>query len=288
MDSSSILVTGASGFIGAAVVEELIRQGQHFTCLGRVQKSHSNILCENFNLEQETEIEELLERITPKLVLHLAWKGIPDLSEEMSRINYNNSLNFIRSALRFGAKRIVIAGSCLEYGEIEGQVSEEDLTVNPTPFGRVKSELFQTALHEAKDKTCQVLSGRIFFAYGLGQRAGALIPSLLRTIESGGVVTLRSPGASQDFVEVSDVASALVLLLLNESAQEGVYNIGSGILTPTDTIAAKMSKILGRNYESSFNGVPKGLFANNNKLRKLGWSSKLSIEAGLERYTLGQ
>jgi nucleoside-diphosphate-sugar epimerase len=283
-----ILVTGASGFIGSAVVEELIARNCNFVCIGQKPPLQKDANWTHVDLEKDSEVDQYLVNNAPSLILHLAWIGIPDLSEEMSERNYQMSWKFIQKLLRFGAKRIVLAGSCLEYGQSEGQVDEESPLVDPAPFGRIKNKLFQSALSESRKFSCKVLNSRIFFSYGSGQRSGSLVPSLYRSITSGQAPSIRSPNAAQDFIEVTDVATGLVEMLLNESAEEGIYNIGSGKLTSVVEIAGLLSEKLGFSGENKPKIQSKGVYADITKLKKLGWSPKLSIEAGLERYIVHQ
>jgi nucleoside-diphosphate-sugar epimerase len=280
---AKMIVTGSSGFIGTAVLSELKNRNLGSVALSR-SASESGL---RFDFERDS-ADELFRRIKPGSILHLGWQGIPDLSEATSLKNLDLSRRFLLSAIKAGAKRIVLAGSCLEYGELSGEVREGDLPASLSPFGRIKRELYSSILDVAESAQCQVLNGRIFYAYGPGQRENSLVPFLFRTLLSGEVPTLRSPDAAQDFIEVSDVASALIELCTNPSAETGNYNIGSGKLIPVKRVASVIARLLGQNTDSELGIEPKGVFANIDRLRDLGWTPKFSIEEGLKRYVLHQ
>ncbi len=223
-----------------------------------------------------------LAHFQPGAALHLAWEGIPDFSLEKCLGNLHSGVVFGRAALEAGCKHMVVAGSCWEYGRVLGLVSESAAPSSPGVFGASKNAQHSIlrALFEAGGATLSW--SRIFFVYGPGQRPGALVPGVCRSLLAGESPALRTPSAVNDFLYVEDAAAALVQLL--EMKADGVFNVGSGVGSRADTVAGLLLGIAGRpGGLGSSSDLETGFYGDVAALRALGWAPQVTLEEGLQR-----
>ena len=239
-----ILVTGASGFVGKHILNELKDTDHHILALTRqdINFDGVEVLCGDLN-----NIEKLKSKIIdfqPDTVIHLAWQGIPDYSESISRVNLINSidlLDFILSSTR--CKKLLVSGSCWEYGKREGTCKESDPVDIDSYFSWAKNSLNQYLSIKCAKKNVTLNWFRIFYIYGPGQREEALIPMLIKTIGAKETPQINTPLDKIDFIYVEDVASAFVKAL-DTDISSGVYNLGSGNATSVYDICRIVEKQL--------------------------------------------
>ena len=88
-----VLVTGATGFLGRHVLVELVASGHEVIALTRnkIEIADTDMICGN--LEDVEYLQPKIVACQPDVVVHLAWQGIPDYSESISRVNLNNAID---------------------------------------------------------------------------------------------------------------------------------------------------------------------------------------------------
>jgi nucleoside-diphosphate-sugar epimerase len=219
----------------------------------------------------------------PEACLHLAWQGIPDYSPENCHRNFNAAFGLFQLVLKNGCRKVVGAGSCWEYGELRGRVSEDAQPRELSAFAAYK-----TATRLVLESLCRPLGARaawarVFFVYGPGQRAEALIPSTLRKVKESKPVEIRSPNAQNDFVYVGDVARGMVLLLEAPTAW-GVYNLGTGEATRVGDVVKEIQRAAGVN-ELDFQREDRpqeSFWSDISRMKKeMGWQSEVALREGL-------
>jgi len=284
-----IFLTGGTGFIGKYVVEDLKKRGHRILILSRnAHKKNST----NFIIGDLTNIgkwESKLKRFDPDVAVHLAWEGIPDFSATMSSKNLIQGISLYNLLAEIGCKKIITAGTCFEYGDATGRVSE-NLVINPkTPFVAAKHALHIMGETIAKEIGADFIWMRFFYVYGPGQRAGSLIPHIMRCANSKLPPDLKNPSAQNDFVYVEDVARAVTAAILRGKGNK-TYNVGSGkftsVMEVTRLIYEKLQeKNIYQNFARSLRIVPKGGFYA--KLtdvhRDLGWNPKVNMREGIQK-----
>lgn len=283
-----LLVTGATGFIGNHVVEGLLPDGHDLlvatTDTSRVppewqvqtisfQDSHGGL--------DESEIR----RFGPDALLHLAWAGIPDLDVTWSLTNVAISARILATALACGVKRVVGLGSCREYPTGGGKKCEIDAPAEHADiFAQAKTSTHH--LFRAASERCgaEWRWARPFFVYGPGQRSDSLIPAAIAKAAAGNELTVGSPRAAVDFVNVLDVAEA-VRLLTTAPGPSGAFNVGSGQAHNVASVAAWVTKqwqgrASGRILEGS---EPEAWWSDNTAITEgYGWSPTITLESGIQ------
>ena len=138
------------------------------------------------------------------------------------------SLELIEKLVSVGTKRLVVAGTCYEYGLQNGLMNEDQITDPINCYGIAKDCLRRVIASRWSQHELQWCWARIFYPYGDGQNPNSLLPSLLQALERGDQTFAMSSGRQvRDFIDVQDVARALLTLAVHQEAS-GIYNIGSG------------------------------------------------------------
>ena len=121
-----ILVTGGTGFLGKKIISHLIKEPEYeLTCVSRVSNESSGKINWIRGDLSDLNFVECLDFSEYEQIFHLAWEGLPNRSAYYSQKNYNITFNLIQKIKKYTDIELNIVGSCLEYGNITGFVSEK-------------------------------------------------------------------------------------------------------------------------------------------------------------------
>lgn len=230
-----ILVTGATGFIGHHVVNWLINNTNNEIIATGTNSEKAKqypwfdcvtfIPCDYF--ANDIDYYEYFGK--PDIVIHLAWKGLPNY---MERFHLDENLpvekRFIQSFAESRKCKIAVTGTCYEYGVVNGCVAETHETNPTTLYAQAKNEL----RHFLQDKLApdyQIHWNwiRLFFLYGEGQSPKSLLPQLDTAIAHGDSEFPMSGGLQvRDYLPVEKVAEYISRIALSKI--DGVINCCSG------------------------------------------------------------
>lgn len=232
--AAKYLVTGATGFVGRHVVAQLLQAGDQVVVTSR---DRAKAQCLPW-FDEVTYVQSDLgvERDDwhaffghPTCAIHLAWHGLPHYNESFHcECNLPQNYTFLKNLLASGLPHLLVAGTCLEYGMVEGCL-REDLDTNPhIPYAQAKDQLRRSIeqLEEGGDFIFQWV--RLFYLYGEGQSPHSLIPQLQAALDSGARQFPMSGGEQlRDFLPVQQAADYLVRIARQEAVQ-GCINCCSG------------------------------------------------------------
>jgi len=228
------LVTGATGFIGTHVVAALLARGLEVTALCRdPERAAAWPLAGQVKLVRgdladlaPAQLEELAGH---DRILHLAWGELGNFKSEAHVTEVlPRHLDFLTRLVERGARHLLVAGTCLEYGLVGGALAE-DLEPKPvTAYGRAKD-----ALRRALEPLCAAHGvvfqwARLFYMHGPGQSEKSLLSQLDRAITAGAESFDMSGGEQlRDYLPVAEVADILARVALQD-AVTGPINCASG------------------------------------------------------------
>jgi nucleoside-diphosphate-sugar epimerase len=230
-----VILTGGTGFIGHPVLKKLIELNYEVLLVGRNISFANNLKIKKIRLDLNNFTNERKKIIDfkPEAILHLAWQGIPDYSEEISKLNYNNSFYFLNFLIENTAcKKIIVPGSCWEYndGNVLGACSE-DMKINPQkPFSIYKKKLYDQLFSLTEKYKIVLHWPRLFYVYGPHQKKTSIIPVLIDSFLNNKEVNIKCPKNRNDFIFIDDVVKILIFML-QSSIPSGIYNVGTGVTT---------------------------------------------------------
>lgn len=271
-----VVVTGASGFIGRHTLPHLDEAGYEIHAISS----------RDVNLLEAGAARDLIARVQPTHLLHLAWYVPPGKYwTSLENVRWlQASLDLITAFAAEGGRRVVTAGTCAEYAwDGAGLCYEATTRLDPASlYGTCKDALRRLQESLARQLNLSAAWGRIFFPYGPGEPAERLVPSVIRSILAGRPARC-SPGHQiRDFMYVEDVARAFVTLL--DSEYEGAVNIGTGIpvtiaeVAQTAARAAGNPDLLQLGALPTRAGEPELLVADTALLSSLGFQPRWKLE----------
>jgi nucleoside-diphosphate-sugar epimerase len=292
-----IFVTGAPGFIGRNVVELLSSGSNKLLLLAKDKGEHrlldrykQNVI--TGDLKNISYLKKDIKNFNPQVLIHLAWKGIPDFSFNMCKKNLDISLALINFIINeTDCKKIIVSGSCLEYGRTNGRCKETDSVNINSCFSWAKFSLYSYLNFICRKFDKDLIWFRIFYAYGPGQRKESLIPNLIYAFKKGTKPNISGALNANDFIHVEDIAHAFCKAV-DKKIKSGIYNLGSGKPTRVIDICKTAEKIisgknrisdkiaLNLNFKETLN-----FWADITKTKKtLSWKPGISVEKGIRSY----
>lgn len=272
------LITGSSGFIGRALLKQNLPGDLHVT--SRVSTSLPTGITGHFGDLSDQEFLKYLAEQKFEQVIHLSWEGLPNLSEENNLRNRKISIEFLEILASSGVKDFQIAGSCLEYGDLTGQISEEVIGANLSDFAATKIKLLEFIAGLGVTYKWH----RIFYSYGPFQHDNSLLSSAFLSAKNGVSLKLSNPNISRDFVYVDDVARAMSQLIQTPGVS-GVFNIGSGKSTLVIDLVNALNSKMGLEVQDQAVEVSPALTADIKKITETcGWTPNVSIEQGVKNF----
>lgn len=229
-----ILITGASGLLGKAVLRQLKGKEEYeayavTTDAGRLKdyKYVHPVVC---NLTVEEQRETLLRTVQPDILLHLAWNQA-DASFRMSPANLqwlDISMSLLYLFEQYGGKRFLFAGSSSEYDGAEGVFRED--TPAPPPaslYGLSKRTFNEFACEYCRRRGIGYAGMRFFTIYGAeDEHSFGAIPSAVCKLKRNEQIVCSSPETTRDYIYVEDAAKIAVRLLGHSFT--GIVNVASG------------------------------------------------------------
>ncbi|HZT79892.1 MAG TPA: NAD(P)-dependent oxidoreductase [Gemmataceae bacterium] len=284
----TVLITGASGFLGRPCLERLAGCAVH--AVARSALTVAGVQTHAVDLLDPAPVSALLNTVRPTHLLHLAWVTTPGAywTSPANERWLEASLHLAREFLRHGGRRLLLAGTCAEYDWTAAGVCHEQTTpLRPaTLYGRCKHALRLEVEALARKAGAGAAWARLFFPYGPGERPERLVPSVARALLRGGLAECSAGTQRRDFIHVADAADALVRLLHSEV--EGPVNVGTGEAAAVRDVALRIARLLGAADRVRLGvrplppGEPPLLIADVTRLRtELRWVPRFGLDAGL-------
>lgn len=232
-----ILVTGASGFIGKHVVAALVKTGHTIIVTARSDKKikeqpwFSSVLFIPFDIDDSNDEGNTFRYFhQPDLLIHLAWDGLNNFK---SNIHFESILPkhyfFLKNYILGGGTHIVVTGTCLEYGIVEGCLHESMVTNPICSYGLAKDTLRKYLEQFNREYPFLLQWIRLFYTYGEGQNLKAILPQLQAALSRKEVDFNMSGGEQiRDYTAVYELAGYIVSIGL-QTAESGIFNCCSGI-----------------------------------------------------------
>ncbi len=295
-----VLITGATGFVGANLARRLIYDGHDVHLIvrpgytaWRIEGLRADARIHAVSLENREGLLTAARSIRPEWVFHLAAYGAysweTDL-ERMARTNLIGTANLIDACLPGAFEVMVNTGSSSEYG-FKDHAPREDERLEPNSlYAITKASATHLCVWTARAHHVRIPTLRLYSAYGPYEEPNRLIPTLIVFGLEGRLPPLVSAGVARDYVFVSDVVEAYLLAARRADApHDAVYNIGSGVETPISEVVETVQRLLSIPQEPQWSSMPDrawdtGAWVANPAAaaRALGWRAATQFEDGLK------
>jgi len=305
-----ILITGAAGFIGSNLADELLKQDfrimgiDNFDPFYRREIKEANISGalrnSSFSFrEGDIRDPEFLDRcfseFEPGLVIHLAAKaGVrPSISDPAAYfdVNVKGTLNLLETMRRKNSGRMLFASSSSVYGNNKKTPFSEsdnvDYPISPYAASKKAGELLCHTYHHLYGMDIFCL--RFFTVYGPRQRCDLAINKFTRAILNGETITLFGDGTtSRDYTHISDIVQGIKKAIEKVNGFD-IFNLGESNAISLTRLVSLLEEYTGKKAALKIMPLQDGdviqTFADISKAKSvLGYNPVIDIEVGIEKY----
>ena len=299
----NFLITGAAGFLGSALANQLAREGQQVRGLDDLSTGDPDSLYEDVHftcgdVNDRPKLWTLLQDVD--CVYHLAARVSVSESilypREYNAVNVGGTVSLMEAMRDVGVRRVVFISSGAVYGDQGRQPLREDAVPDPkSPYAvsKLSSEYYVRTIGRLWGIETVIL--RVFNAYGPGQNLPPshppVIPNFLRQAARGGTLVVFGDGSqTRDYVYVDDVVRAMLAAATAASIDDSIINVGSGTETSVRALARLSREISESSAEVIYNprsdaGVSRMCADLTMAGNKLGYTPRVTLTDGL-RLTL--
>ncbi len=231
-----VLITGATGFIGNHLVEQLLHQNCSIiassSAIEKAQAArwYGSVKYIPFNFKEfDNSINYYKHFSKPDLMIHLAWEGLPNYKSAFhTEENLPRHYTFLKNCIENGLSDVTITGTCFEYGMQEGCLSEDMETKPANPYSIAKDTLRKKLQQMQHEKPFNLKWIRLFYMYGRAQSPNSLLSQLDKALENKEPIFNMSGGEQErDYLPVEEVARNIVKVSLQNHVT-GIINCCSG------------------------------------------------------------
>lgn len=297
VNGPKVLIVGATGFLGRALVKRLHRDGVSTYSLlfddrprrplpaSQVIESRSSAVAD---------IRAALEGANFDCVYHVAAAGVSPAEREPQAL-FDGNLSLISNVLlameNSPPRRLVYTGSCSEYSRAESPhlIPEEYPTLPRSLYGASKAAATIWATALAQKLGISLVTLRFFHIYGPGEASSRLVPYLVDCLRNEVRAKLTKGEQYRDELYIDDAVSALLAAAAAPTLSETVYNVCSSHPVSVRGLAETAARVLGKSTDFlEFGALPyrhdeeMWIVGDNRRfLRDTTWSPAFSLEEGL-------
>lgn len=297
----SVLITGASGFIGSHLTRRLLKEGALVNVLLMPGDPHLR-LCDikekikifPVDIRDGERLFKVVKEVKPGKIFHLAGFTSADRSpsalEQSISANWGGTLNVLRALSDVECEALVCTCTAEAYGKNHPPF-REDMALDPlSPYSFSKAAATLACRTWANLFGIRVTVLRLFLVYGPDQEEGRFLPQLIKSGLSGEPMRMTKGEQTREFTYVDDVVESFLLAAERGGGCGEIYNICTGEEISLRELIVKVEEIIGRKIILDPQKLPYrkneiwryvGDYTKANK--DLGWRPSIPLEVGLTR-----
>jgi dolichol-phosphate mannosyltransferase len=296
-----VLLSGATGFVGANLARHLLHQGHTVHLLvrpgapsWRLAGISAEVRQHEANLTDAATLERIAAATRPEWVFHLAAFGAYSWqtdTHQMVQTNLTGTINLLQACRRVGFAAFVNSGSSSEYGFVEHAPAETQRLEPNSHYAITKAAATLFCRHTAQQHGLHIPTLRLYSVYGPYEEPRRLIPSLILHGLRGELPPLVSPDTARDFVYADDVCDAYLRAAAQPNQEPGaIYNVGTGTQTTLHEVVEVARALFGIEAAPQWGTLERRQWdtatwvADSRKLREtLGWQPRTPFAEGFRQ-----
>lgn len=288
LKGASVVVTGASGFIGLNLVKVLSDIGAKVLVIDRIQPQ------KHFpNVEFEwADLRHLNKDYESDYLIHLAAITNAGYAEryplETYEVNVLGTVNLLNHVTV--KERILFPSTALVYATSEMPLTEDSYTDLSSTYAQSKMMGEQLIKFYSSRMGVPYTLVRFFNIFGPGQLPLYIVPQVVKQIYEENRVEIRNGAVMRDLLYVDDCIDAVLKLAVSKSSENSTYNIGSGEIVTIADIAKSAVEASGQlsveitDLEQAIAYSPTAIMADITKIQStIDWYPRTSLRDGLKR-----
>lgn len=293
-----IIITGATGFVGANLARRLLQDGHEIHLLvrpghrpWRIEAIRAHAYLYEVSLDDAEALIRIVRRIRPEWIFHLATNGAYATQTDLRRMVQTNiigTVNLVEACCKTGFEALVNTGSSSEYGFKEHAPTEQEWLEPNSYYAVTKASATLFCRYVAQSQKVHIRTLRLYSVYGPYEEPTRLVPRLILHGLEGKLPLLVNPDTVHDYVYADDVNETYLLAAIQPNQEFGaVYNVGLGVQVSLREVVEVARRVLAISIEPKWGTMPERLWdtkiwvADNRKTKdRLGWQPKYSFEQG--------
>ena len=267
MTSKTILITGATGFIGSCIAHKLVNMNYdvHITKreqsnIWRIRNIINRIIPHDVDLIDSERVEKLIKESKPDIIIHTAIYGGRPYQKDIKKIimtNFIGTVNLINACKKVGFELFVNTGSSSEYG-IKSKPMTEDAILEPiNEYGVSKAAGSLYCQVVARREKIPIVTLRIFSPYGYYDHKARLIPSVIMSCLAKKNPEIIYPNCVRDYIFVEDIVDAYIKVIETSNIIGEIFNIGYGKQHSMREVGEIIVKLTGSKVRLILGNAPK-------------------------------
>jgi nucleoside-diphosphate-sugar epimerase len=297
-----VIITGATGFVGASLARRLLLDGQEVHLLvrplhssWRIDEIRAEVRLHEVALKDAEALTETVGRIRPDWVFHLATHGAYASQTDLHRMvetNITGTINLVEACLRAGFESFVNTGSSSEYGFKDHAPAEDEALEPNSHYAVTKASATLFCRYSARAHQAHIPTLRLYSVYGPYEEPTRLVPRLVTRGLRGELPPLVSPEVARDYVYVDDVTESYLLAAEKREGEDygPIYNVGTGVQTSLREAVETARRVLSIRAAPQWATMPARQWdtqvwvADNRKIKEaLGWQPRYGFEQGFRQ-----
>lgn len=252
LNAETILVTGASGFIGGHLCRRLVAAGHRVIGTSRLHPDQlpAGAVPRSLDIADVAAVRALIDQEKPEIIFHLASyvKGGRDLAlvRPTFEANLIGTVNLMEAAAHTGCKRFLLTGSLEE---------PEDIRTPPSsPYAAAKTAASAYARMFHALYGFPAVIARVFMVYGPDQKDQLkLIPYVINALLQNRAPEMSSGSRLVDWIYVQDVVEGLIRMAVADGVEGQTVDLGTGTLETVRSVVEKLARQIGTEIPLVFN-----------------------------------